>query len=124
MAKNYWPISLLPNINKMFEKIMCKRVYDFVEDKKILYDLQFGFRASHSTSHALIDITEDIRSAIDGNMFALGAFIDLQKAFDTVDHEILLTKLYHYGIRGVANDWFRSYLSNRKQFVRIEDADS
>ena len=124
MAKNYRPISLLPNINKIFEKIMHKRVYEFVEDKNILYELQFGFRMFHSTQHALIDITEDIRSAIDGNMFALGVFIDLQKAFDTVDHEILLTKLAHYGIRGVANDWFRSYLSNRKQFVRIEDANS
>ena len=90
MAKNYRPISLLPNINKIFEKIMHKRVYEFVEDKNILYELQFGFRMFHSTQHALIDITEDIRSAIDGNMFALGVFIDLQKAFDTVDHEILL----------------------------------
>ena len=124
MAKNYRPISLLPNINKIFEKIMYKRVYEFVEEKNILYELQFGFRTLHSTQHALTDITEDIRSAIDGNMFALGVFIDLQKAFDTVDHEILLSKLNHYGIRGVANDWFRSYLSNRKQFVRIEDADS
>ena len=124
MAKNYRPISLLPNINKNFEKMMYRRVYEFVESKNIIYDHQFGFRMHHSTPHALIDITEDIRSAIDGNMFALGVFIDLQKAFDTVDHEILLTKLNHYGIRGAANDWFRSYLNNRKQFVRIEDADS
>ena len=122
LAKNYRPISLLPNINKIFEKIMYRRVYKFVEDKNILYDLQFGFRMLHSTQHAIADITEDIRSAIDDNMFALGIFIDLQKAFDTVDHEILLSKLNHYGIRGVANDWFRSYLSNRQQFVRIDDA--
>ena len=101
---------------------MYRRVYKFVEDKNILYDLQFGFRMLHSTQHAIADITEDIRSAIDDNMFALGIFIDLQKAFDTVDHEILLSKLNHYGIRGVANDWFRSYLSNRQQFVRIDDA--
>ena len=124
LAKNYRPISLLPNINKIFEKIMYRRVYEFVEDKNILYDLQFGFRMLHSTQHALADITEDIRCAIDDNMFALGIFIDLQKAFDTVDHEILLSKLHHYGIRGVANDWFRSYLNNRQQFVRIDDADS
>ena len=72
MAKNYRPISLLPNINKNFEKIMYRRVYEFVESKNIIYDHQFGFRMHHSTPHALIDITEDIRSAIDGNMFALG----------------------------------------------------
>ena len=64
----------------------------------------------HSTNHALLSLTEDIRKALDNNLFAAGVFIDLQKSFDTVDHEILLYKLNHYGIREVVNDWFRSYL--------------
>jgi hypothetical protein len=89
-----------------------------------IYDLQFGFRANHSTSHALINITEHIRIALDSNKFACGTFIDLQKAFDTVDHSILLEKLKYYGIRGLANNWFRSYLSDRRQFVSINGADS
>ena len=72
----------------------------------------------------LLDLTEDIRNAIDTNQFAVGIFIDLQKAFDTVDHHILLCKLNHYGIRGIANLWFKSYLTNRKQFVSIEGVNS
>ena len=71
----------------------------------------------HPTNHALLSLTDDIRKPLDNNLFAAGVFIDLQKAFDTVDHEILLYKLNHYGIRGVANDWFRSYITNRKQFI-------
>ena len=78
----------------------------------------------HSTNHALLSRREDIRKALDNNLFAADVFIDLQKAFDTVDQEILLYKLNHYGIRGVANDWFRSYLTNRKQFVSINGFDS
>ena len=69
---------------------------------------QFGFRKNHSTTHALIDLTEDIRQAIDNNRFSCGVFIDLQKAFDTVDHKILIKKLEYYGIRGIANKWFQS----------------
>ena len=86
--------------------------------------LQFGFRSVHSTTHALLDLTEDIRNAIGGNKFAVGIFIDLQKAFDTVDHNILLKKLNYYGIRGFANNWFKSYLSNRKQFVTVNEVNS
>ena len=71
-----------------------------------------------------MDLTEDIRNAIDNNKFSCGVFIDLQKAFDTVDHDILLKKLEYYGIRGIANNWFRSYLSNRKQFVSIDGFES
>ena len=79
----------------------------------------------HSTSHALTSLTEDIRNALDNNSVAAGVFIDLQKAFDTVDHGILLYKLNYYGIRGIANDdWFRSYLTNRKQYVAINGFDS
>ena len=81
--------------------------------------MQFGFRTGHSTDHALISLTETIKSSLDKNRFGCGIFIDLQKAFDTVNHDILLKKLEHYGIRGTALSWFQSYLSNRKQFVSI-----
>jgi retron-type reverse transcriptase len=81
-------------------------------------------RPKHSTTHALINITEKIREAIDGGKAACGVFVDLQKAFDTVNHKILLAKLYRYGIRGAAYDWFKSYLSNRYQYVSILGFDS
>ena len=74
--------------------------------------------------HALISLTETIRKNLDEGKFACGIFVDLQKTFDTVEHYILLTKLEHYGIRGLANDWFKSYLSDRKQFVSINGHDS
>ena len=103
---------------------MHERVYDFLQKYKCIYELQFGFRKGHSTSHALIDLTEAIRRSIDQNKFSVGVFIDLQKAFDTVDHHILLKKLEHYGIRGTANKWFQSYLTNRQQFVTINNQNS
>ena len=103
---------------------MHKRLFAFLTKHKYIYDLQFGFRTGHSTNHALLDLTENIRKAIGDNKFDVGVFIDLQKAFDTVDHTILLKTLYHYGIRGVANSWFKSYLSNRKQFVKINGVNS
>ena len=81
--------------------------------------MQFDFRKKHSTNHALIDITETIRHAFDNKKIACGIFADLQKAFDTVNHDILIAKLDHYGVRGAANDWFASYLNNRTQFVSI-----
>ena len=116
---NYRPISLLSNIDKIFEKLVYSRISSFLTDHNLINNKQFGFRSKHSTTHALISITEKIRYAIDNNEFACGIFIDLQKAFDTVDHHILLKKLQHYGIRGIANSWFKSYLSNRKQSVCI-----
>ena len=79
------------------------------------------FRKKHSTNHALIDITEKIRSALDQNMFACDIFIDLQRAFDTINHDILLHKLDYYGIRGLPNKWFQSFLSGRSQYTSIID---
>ena len=124
LLSNYRPISLLSNINKIFEKLVYSRLSSFLNLHNCIYDLQFGFRAKHSTNHALFSLTEMIRNALDNGNFACGIFIDLQKAFDTVDHQILLKKLEHYGIRGIANNWFRSYLTNRKQFVSINGCNS
>ena len=121
---NYRPISLLSNIEKILEKLMYKRLYAFLDYNNIIYDSQFGFRQQYSTSHALINITENIRKALDDGNIRCGVFVDLQKAFDTVDHQILLAKLNHYGIRGVSNDWFKSYLSNRNQYVSINGYES
>ena len=121
---NYRLISLLSNVNKIIEKIMHERLYNFLEKYNIIYILQYGFRKGHSTNHCLFDLTESIRKAIDGNKFAVGVFVDLQKAFDTVNHTILIEKLKHYGIRGIANEWFKSYLTNRHQFVSINGTDS
>ena len=114
---NYRPISLLSIFDKIFEKIMHNRLYTFLEKHEILFKNQFGFRKNNSTVYALAQITEMIKESIDGGKFGCGIFIDLRKAFDTVNHEILLTKLDHYGIRGNILNWFQSYLSNRKQFV-------
>ena len=118
-VNNYRPISLLSNINKIFEKLVYSRLYSFLELHECIFELQFGFRSKHSTNHALTSLTETIRDALDGSNFACGIFVDFQKAFDTVNHAILIKKLEHYGVRGRANDWFKSYLSNRSQYVSV-----
>jgi hypothetical protein len=123
-VSNYRPISLLSNIDKIFEKAVKKRIISFLDHNNIICDKQFGFRSKHSTNHALISLTETIRKQLDSGNFSCGVFIDLQKAFDTVDHQILLGKLGHYGIRGIANSWFRSYLHQRKQFVSVSGCQS
>ena len=96
---------------------MHKRLYSFLNEHNILFKNQFGFRKNNSTSFALIQITEKIKETIDKKKYGCGIFIDLRKAFDTVNHKILLKKLEHYGIRGIALTWFESYLFQRKQFV-------
>ena len=85
----------------------------FIEENELLFEAQYGFRKSHSTKHAILDIINAIQTNMDKCLFSCGVFIDLKKAFDTVDHYILLKKLNFYGFRGIINDWFSSYLSDR-----------
>ena len=98
---------------------MYIRLYKFLEKHSCLYKKQSGFRNSHSTNHALISITEKIKKSLDNNEYSCGVFLDFQKAFDTVNHNIMLKKLYHYGVRGITNDWFRSYLTNRTHQTKV-----
>ena len=98
---------------------MHTRLTNFLRISKLLLSHQFGFRDGYSTNHALTSLTEIIRKTLDEDKFACGVFINLQKAFDNVDHGILLSKLNHYGVRGVSYQWFKSYLTSRQQFTTI-----
>ena len=118
-SSNYRPVSLLSNISKILEKAMYTRLYKFLDKFKRVYKKQFGFRNLHSNNDALVSITEEIKQTLDRDEFACGVFLDFQKAFHTVNHSILIAKLTHYGIRGIALDWFQSYLTNRKQQTSI-----
>ena len=124
--KNYRPVSLLPAISKVFEKIMYNKVMGFLDSNNILYKHQYGFRAKHSTIHPILHL---INHCADANNktpkeHTLSIFCDLSKAFDVIDHSILLKKLHFYGLRGIVNDWFRNYLTGRKQYVEIENTKS
>ena len=121
---NYRPISLLSNFGKIFEKLMYVRIMSFLKSHNILYKYQFGFRSHHSTSLALIDVADTVYHELDSGNYVIGTFLDLQKAFDTVNHAILLQKLQCYGIRGKALQWMSCYLTNRLQYVSIGDIQS
>ena len=116
---NYRPVSTLPIFGKLFEKIIYSRVYSYALSQNILNKNQFGFRKSHSTSHAVNYSTKIIGDCLKRRSHVLGIFIDLSKAFDTIDHSSLLVKLNRYGIRGNAHSLLKSYLSNRVQYTEV-----
>ena len=117
---NYRPISLLSAISKVFERIVFNQLYKYMDSNSLFLNSQYGFRKNHSTEYAALEFVDRIAKDIEAKKVPLSVFIDLSKAFDTLDHEILLKKLKYYGITGVALSWFRSYLSNRQQMVNFE----
>ena len=114
---NYRPISLLPVISKILEKIVHKRMYSFLVKKLLLYDSQFGYRPNHSTTDAILEFVGRVIKGFERGENTLALFLDLSKAFDSIQHSTLLTKLENFGVRGPAYKWFESYLSNRKMYV-------
>ena len=124
LVTNYRPISILPFFSQVFEKIIYNYIIEFMEENKLFDCNQFGFRKQHSTSHAIITLVEKVSKALDTGKIVVGVFLDLKKAFDTVDHTILSRKLQLYGIRGNIHAWLDSYLNNRSQFVHYNDHNS
>ena len=123
VLSNYRQISVLPCFSKILERIMFIRLYNYLNENEILNDKQFGFRAGHSTEHAILELIDQVSNAFDNNNFVLGVFIDLSKAFDIVDHNILLEKLSMYRVKGNNLMWFHSYLFNRKQYIEFQNDD-
>ena len=119
--ENYRPISVLPCFSEILERIMYNRLYNHLIKNNIHYSKQFEFQKGHSAAHAIIQLIDQINNNFESNEFTIGVFIDLAKAFDTVDHRILLKKLIHYGVNGNNIRWFESYLTNRKQFLSFNN---
>ena len=118
-VKNYRPISILPIMSKIFEKIVYKRVTNFFNKFKLFYPDQYGFQNKKSTTDAIIKFTDQCYDILNNQESLISVYLDFSKAFDTVDHNLLCKKLELYGIRGSVNNWFRSYLCSREQFVQI-----
>jgi len=123
-VSNYRPISLLSIFSKIYEKVMCSRLTAFFNKNKTLHPRQYGFRPLYSCEHALLDAQNTILTALDKKQIALLLLIDFSKAFDMVDHSILLNKLNNYGIRGIALKWMASYLNDRTQYVYVNNTKS
>ena len=115
------PISVLPCFSKMLRKEMCNRVYKHQNENSFLFKKKFGFQKIHSTEHTIIQLVDQINSSFEKNHFTMGVFISLSKAFDTVYHKVLISKLEKKGVQGNNLQWFRSYFSNWKQFIRYDN---
>ena len=121
---NYRPISILSPFGKVLERLIYNQLYAFLEKHSTLFQYQFGFRKGYSTEQAILEITDALRKALDKKLVTCGLFLDFSKAFDTVNDDILLSKLYHYGIRRTPLDWFKNCLYNRTKFVKIDNTKS
>ena len=121
---NYRPISLLSQFSKILEKIFNVRLLNFLNSNNVLHNEQYGFRQNYSTELAVLEMIDKITTSIDNKRYCIGIFIDLKKAFDTLNHEILVEKLKSYGIRGVDSHWICSYLKQRKQYVHYDSVNS
>ena len=123
---NYRPISLLPAFSKLMEKTVAIRLISFLNSSNILFKHQYGFRKKHSTIHPILHLLKSVSESNDkpSRDVTLALFLDLSKAFDTINHTTLLAKLSHYGIRGTSNNWFRSYLTGRKQYTEVNNMQS
>ena len=120
-VSNYRPVSILPVFSKVLERIMCNRVYNHLDSKGILYERQFGFQRNNTTEDAILQLTRDITGFFKKGEYTLGVFIDPSKVFNTADHQILIKKLQYCGIDYTAVEWFKCYLSNRKQYISSQD---
>ena len=114
---NYRPVSVLPAFSKILERLMYNRLLSFFNKSSLLHPYQFGFRNNHSPELALLYLVDKISNALDNEECVLGLFLHFSKAFDTVNHDMLLTKLEYLGIRGIPLEWFKSYLADRRQYV-------
>ena len=124
LFSNYRPVSVLPVLSKILERLMYNRLILYVNEHNLLYDYQFGFQKGKSTSMALITLIDKISEALDNGEIVMGVFLDFSKAFDTVDHRILLKKLHLYGIQDIPHMWFQNYLSDRFQYVTYNNVKS
>lgn len=124
LLSNYRPISVLPAISKVIEKIMHKQIHEYFTISKFYYTSQYGFRSLHSTELAAAELTDRLYTTMDQNQVPLNIYLDLSKAFDTLDHDILLQKLQYYGLTDSALHLLQSYLTNRKQYVVFKEVKS
>ena len=124
IMENYRPISLLITLSKLLEKCIYKHLYNFFNINNIFYSKQYGFRSNHSCEQAIQDLYGHLISNKEEGQNSVAVFLDLSKAFDTLSHELLFKKLNIYGIRGHCNNWFRSYLTNRKLHVKCKTLSS
>ena len=115
---------MLPFLTKIFEKLMCARQDSCLKSNTILCTNQFGFRKNSNTSDAIIEFLDYVYSLLGSKQSTIALYLDFSKAFDTVNHKILISKLLHNGFRGVKQQWSESYISNRKQYVSIKNCSS
>ena len=124
LLTNYRPIALLPSISKIFEYILLEQLTSHFVENKLISPQQYGFRAKHSTELAALNLVDHLTYKLDNGIIPINIYIDLSKAFDTLIHSILLDKLSHYGVNGVAKKLLQSYLSNRHQVVDFNGSTS